>query len=150
MSEPRKCPACGAQIPFGAPAGQCVKCLLGFADTIADPGGATEPNSPLPPEGDVPTPTGTPPSGGSDAPMTKSIVPPLRGKVPSPRGFGGFEFLSVPKAGGMGVVYRARQVSLNRVVALKMIRAGSLATVEDVRRFRTEAENAANLDHPNI
>jgi WD40 repeat protein/tRNA A-37 threonylcarbamoyl transferase component Bud32 len=88
-------------------------------------------------------------STAPELPPQESAQDPLNsaGKLPS---IPGYEVLGVLGRGGMGVVYKARQIGLNRLVALKMIRPEAVASPEHRARFRTEAEAVARLQHPNI
>src|SRR5262245_25348804 len=93
----------------------------------------------------------------ANRPSSEPVTLPYRGNEDAassptslPRRFGEFELLAELGRGGMGVVYRARQESLSRTVAVKMVREAHLATAEDRARFRTEAAAAARLAHPNV
>jgi hypothetical protein len=98
-----------------------------------------------PEAGGTPTPTGVvEPRAGRRTVVNCADDADSRGGLP--RRFGGYELLAELGRGGFGVVYKARQVALKRVVALKMIQAGA----DDLARFMVEAESVARLQHPNI
>jgi len=68
----------------------------------------------------------------------------------SDRSFADYELFEQIGRGGMGVIYKARQLTLNRLVAIKLVSAGEFASPTLIQRFHLEAEAAANLHHPNI
>lgn len=87
----------------------------------------------------------------SDRDRFRYVSRPERPVVPATvRYFGDYELLEEIARGGMGIVYKAKQTTLGRTVAVKMILAGHLASPDEVRRFRSEAESAAALQHPHI
>jgi serine/threonine protein kinase len=90
------------------------------------------------------------PSSASHTGLGRPDLPPAAPAVRQPTQIGGYEILGVLGRGGMGVVYKARQKSLDRLVALKVLLGAEFAQPEQLARFRGEAKAVAKLQHPNI
>src|SRR5256714_14645799 len=133
----RICRNCGAKVFSDAPEGLCTGCVLEAAIGGAVAGG----DDPGRPASSMPATT---PNDVAPASQKTARAADLLGEL------GDYELLDEVGRGGQGVVFRARQKSLNRIVALKVISLGQWASKAHLKRFRLEAEAAARLEHPGI